>query len=273
VPLSGPRFSPDGARIAFANRGEVAVVDVGRGISTPVTDLPGNQGGPIWSPDGARLAFVSRGGEAIQLATAPVAGGSAPTRLVAGRRLMFPSDWSRDGATIAYTLWPDDATQRTEVWAYSFAEGAPRLLLSHSNASVAAARFSPDGRWIAYQSDESGRWEVYVRPYPGPGQPVRVSQAGGVQPVWRADGRELFFAGPDFQVMAATRAPDGRFAAGPPTPLVTTAVTSYWTIEAQFSLDASPDGQRFVLANDDSSAPVRSLTLIQNWPALLARRP
>jgi serine/threonine protein kinase/Tol biopolymer transport system component len=271
VPLSGPRFSPVGQRIAFADRGEVAMYDVARGIATPLTDLPGNQGGPVWAPDGGRIAFASRG-SAVTLSATDLDRGRQADTLVSGRRLVFPSDWTRDARTLAFTRWPDDEDPRSEIWLYDFASQSARAWLTHSNASLAAARFSPDGGWAAYQSDESGRWEVYLRPFPGPGQPIRVSDGGGVQPAWRGDGRELFYAGPANRIMAVEVTPGDPPRTGAPRPLVPTAITSHWTIEAQLSLDVTPDGQRFIVASDDSASPVRSLTLIQNWPALLPAR-
>jgi hypothetical protein len=122
---------------------------------------------------------------------------------------------------------------------------------------------------MAYQSDESGRWEVYMRPFPGPGSPTRISSAGGIHPVWRADGTELFFISADGRVMAVSLRGGPGGAPGLPQPLMSTAVTAYWTLEAQASFDVSPDGQRFVIAVDDSPSPVRTLTTVRNWTALL----
>jgi dipeptidyl aminopeptidase/acylaminoacyl peptidase len=193
--------------------------------------------------------------------------------LVVARRLVGPSDWSPDGQLLAFTMWPDDESPRSEIWMYAFSDRAERPWLVHATASVAAARFSPDGAWVAYQSDESGRWEVYLRPFPEPGPPVRISADGGVQPVWRRDGRELYFVDSEGRVMAVPLSVGAeRRPAAPPRALFNSAITPYWTLEAQMSLDASPGGERFIVARDDSASPANSITVVQNWPALLRGR-
>ena len=150
---------------------------------------------------------------------------------------------------------------------YSFEEQAARPFLQSAYAET-SPRFSPDGRWIAYASDESGRSEVYVQPFPGPGAKSQVSTTGGEQPRWRRDGKELFYreASGRFMVVPTTlRA--GSFEAGAPQPLFearanTTTGTHY---------DVTADGQKFIVSVPRGADGASALTLVLNWPALLLR--
>ena len=158
----------------------------------------------------------------------------------------------------------------------AFAEAAPTLnicilplkdgkpqpfVLSTSNAT--SPRFSPDGRWIAYASDESGRYEIYVRPYPGPGGKWQISTAGGMEPVWNPKGRELFYRNGN-EMMAVDVITEGTFSAGKPKMLFE---GSYVRTPRSFpDYDVSPDGQRFLMlkANEQSQAPAQ-INVVLNW--------
>jgi hypothetical protein len=129
--------------------------------------------------------------------------------------------------------------------------------------------FSPDARWLVYQSAEAGTTDVYVRPFPGPGQPVRISTGGGGQPRWRGDTRELFYVTPDGRMMAASVKIAGDvFEPGAPEPLFQLQFTPQLNID-QYAV--TEDGQRFLVVEPVGSAAPTPITVVLNWPALLAR--
>jgi WD40-like Beta Propeller Repeat len=190
-----PRLSPDGGRIATEVRREgsreadVWVYDVGRGSPTRLTFAA--SGAPVWSPDGRRIAF---GADALYGVAAD--GSGQPQLLLqaaSGTRLPTASSWARESNTLAFL-------QRTEhgsygLWGLSMRDGergTPTLLVE-STFVLRYPELSPDGRWLAYTSNESGASEVYVQPYAGPGGKVRISTAGGLEPLWNPNGRELLY--------------------------------------------------------------------------------
>jgi hypothetical protein len=130
-----------------------------------------------------------------------------------------------------------------------------------------AGGFSPDGRWLAYASNESGRFEIYVKPFPEPGGKWQVSTGGGLEPRWRGDGKELFYLAPDDKVMAVEVGTGAAFEAGTPQALFVTSLKN----ASGSHYDVTPDGQRFLLnrpIGEESSPPI---TLVQNWTAFLNR--
>ena len=178
----------------------------------------------------------------------------------------LPSDWSSDGRFLA--LQSLVAGKRGwDIWIYSFEEKAARPFLESAYAETAPV-FSPDAGWLAYASDESGRFEVYVQPFPGPGSKSQVSTAGGWQPRWRRDGRELFYREPGGRFMAVpVTVTAGSFDAGTPQPLFELRPTA--TPGTQY--DVTADGQRFIVGVPVHPEGTSPLTLVTNWPALLQR--
>jgi eukaryotic-like serine/threonine-protein kinase len=183
----GVRFSPDGRHAALT------ILDVGpwlyaadRGTLSLLAG-EGGAGWPLWSPDGRRLAFSSIQGGVMSIALQP-ADGSAP-RTVLLRGDLLPSSWTPDGRHLA-------AVGRDDIVVVSVADGRVAAQpLGETPERELWPEFSPDGRWLAYGSDVTGRFEVYIRPYPGPGAPQQVSIDGGESPAWNPGGRELFFVG------------------------------------------------------------------------------
>ena len=155
------------------------------------------------------------------------------------------------------------------LWLISPNTKARRVLWLAVSGNIASARFSPNGRWVAYQSDETGVPEVYVRPFPGPGAPVRVSPNGGGIPTWRADGRELFYLNPAGDLMAVAVVTAGRFNAETPH-LLMHGVTRQPYSSFVTSYDPAPDGKRFLVYTENRAA-APPLTLLAPWP--LALRP
>ena len=142
--------------------------------------------------------------------------------------------------------------------------GEPRQLAPRGSRP----RFSPDGQWLAYQSNESGRSEIYVQTFPEPGRKVRVSQSGGQFPRWRRDGKELYYIGADDQLMAVPVTTGTSFTAGAPVALF--AVGDYGRRQNRYVYDVSADGQKVLLLRPLDTA-TRPLTVVQNWTALLKK--
>jgi Tol biopolymer transport system component len=264
--------SPNGTHVAI-NRGEPAdiwVYELDRGTSLRLTFDVRNETLPVWSPDSRRLLFnqVQRDGQMAVLEI-PATGG-APREILAPGTLAV-TDWSPDGRVL---LLRDGELMMSpgDIWAKPL-DGPARSLLQTPFAEF-HTRFSPDGRWVAYASNESGRDEVYVMPFvlPGPGASppqaagdrVRISTAGGVLPRWRRDGRELFYLSPDLQLMVASVAGSGtRFRVDRVAPLF-----SLNPKPVGWVYDVMPDGQRF-LVNSLGDEGRRPLALVTDWRASL----
>ncbi len=196
-----PRISPDGRRVAVAiteQEAQLWLYDLSRETLTRFTFEGNSNGYPVWTPDGKRIAFASNkeGPQSLFWQLADGSGGLE--RLAASEDIQTPESWSPDGQLLAFH--ENNPTTQRDIWVLrmgdpSASSGQVRkaqpFLRTPFNES--AARFSPDGRWLAYVSDESGRYEVYVQPYPGPGGKRQISTEGGTEPVWSRNGRELFY--------------------------------------------------------------------------------
>jgi dipeptidyl aminopeptidase/acylaminoacyl peptidase len=199
-------------------------------------------------------------------------GSGTEETLLESTRVKSPVAWSADGRFIAYrTASPE--TSKTELWILPRLGDRKPFVVLHGNFNVGGAQFSPDGRWLAYTSDESGRPEVYVAPFPGGGSKWQVSVAGGSSPRWRHDTKELFYLAADSELMAAEVNTIGAvFHVGVVRPLFRVLLRTGpsrhdtdWTSE-QIGYDASPDGQWFVVNAPPEGNPP-PITLITNWSA------
>jgi eukaryotic-like serine/threonine-protein kinase len=270
-------ISPDGSRHVLArldlDKGnfDIWLTELARGVTTRVTFDPANDSFPLWSPDGSRMVFSSDRSGVLDLYRKELNGGDRDDLLLHTGKNKWPSDWSHNGRYVIYEeldgegkedLWvlPLDGTSKPFVWIRSpFRENL--------------AQFSPDDRWIAYQSNESGRLEVYVRPFmspetgaPAPAGSYLVSKDGGARPVWRRDGRELIYVGPNRMLTAVDVTADLRFQTGSPRTLFRLPAL---TDVIHFALH--PDGQRFLIpapAAGDGRSPI---TIVMNWQTALKR--
>jgi eukaryotic-like serine/threonine-protein kinase len=183
-------LSPDGKTVALGSLEGLWLRDLTRGVETRFTFSPRTGSAPVWSPDGARIAF----GDANALYVKEANGAGPETRVLQSDHTELPSDWSRNGSLLYTEV---DPKTRADLWVLpdpltSSGHPAPvKFLVTEFNESM--GQFSPDGRWIAYVSDESGQDEVYIRPYPPGPEKVRVSRNRANEPRWRRDGKELFF--------------------------------------------------------------------------------
>jgi predicted Ser/Thr protein kinase len=258
-------LSPDGTELAIARAGEsldLWLHNLKRASVRRLTSDPGVNGVPIWSPDGSRLAFAS-GRDGRSNLYVKEAHGSAPEiRLLASDADKYPTDWSRDGQYLMYetlsteTGW-DLWVLRTDAGAK---DAAPEAYL-RTEWNERDGQFSPDGKWVAYTSNESGRTEVYVQSFPTGRGKWQVSTAGGDKPVWRADGKELYFLCPDGYLMAASATLNPAFSAGEPRRLFS-VTAGYLQLGAQFAVDAA--GETFYV-NSLVSSRRDSVIVVVNW--------
>jgi serine/threonine-protein kinase len=278
-----PALSPNGRELAMMiateTGSDIWILDLERATRTRFT-TQGVGAFPVWAPDGSKLAFQSTGpfnlfwkptdGTAdaqpfLSPFTAGAAGswpdagasllpGTLPT--LAGAGPQFPTTWARDGTLAFHQRKPSG---ERDIWVVQAGNAAPFIVTPFDEHSP---QFSPDGKWIAYVSDESGRTEVFVQPFPGPGQKWLLSTGGGIDPVWSKDGRELFFREGD-ALMAAPVAPKGEvFSAGRPQRLFE---VRFDTGNNGPNYDVSRDGQWFVVPRQDRMPAPGELHVVLNW--------
>ena len=248
---------------AVHDTSDIWVYDASSGIGTRfISGTQAHETGPVWSPDGARIVFASdRKAKNVRtdLWIKPIDGGKEEV-LAESADNRTPEDWSPDGRLLSCQVIPAQGKRNNQIWTLDMT-GANRAL-----PFIADALSQADGRWIAYSSDQSGTAEVYVRPFPpGPGT-WQVSTAGGAFPVWRRDGKELYYLGLDFKLMAVPVSVDTKFHAGPPVALFPVRPSGAGTV-----YDVTHDGQRFLVNSLASEVGSPPLDLLIHWTALLSK--
>jgi Tol biopolymer transport system component len=261
----GFSLSPDGRSLAVARTvdgtSSVWLMELERDRLSRLTLGPAPGKFPVWSPDGARIAFVSRRDEADGVYTVAASGGGKEESLLHSPESKHPTDWSRDGRFLIYTA----TSPRTgsDLWTLPLSGDRKPQPVFMTTANESQARLSPDVRWVAYVSDESGREEVYVRPFPSPEGRWQISSGGGTRPQWRGDGRELYFVSADGQLMVvdfvATPAPR----AGVP--------QSLFSLRRAGDFAVAPDGARFLVQMPVDEPGGRQLQVVVNWMSELRR--
>jgi Tol biopolymer transport system component len=280
--ISDPAISTDGRFIAFSRTSESGfdlwLRDLTRGAEQRLTTDPSSNRAPFWSPNGDRIVFArasgSSGGIFNLYQRAATAAGKDELLLANGNNDV-PTQWSRDGRFVVYG--EIDPKTKRDIWVWPMQGGTERkpLPFLHSEFNETFGQLSPDGHWMAYTSDESGgQREVYVRPFPAGDRQWRISIAGGEQPRWRGDGKELFFVGADGKMMSvavsAVTGPKLFFEAGAPKPLFDSHMLP--TTNARFEYDVSADGKRFLInSTSRSSASAPYLNVVVNWDADLKK--
>jgi Tol biopolymer transport system component len=272
------RLSPDGRRVAVSllrqNGGaDLWLTDVERGVASRFSSRPGVNYFPVWSSDGRNIVFGSGVSVVRDLFRKEVNGAGMEELLRSNERVTNAMDWSRDGHWLLYfdlaagtqrDMWMMEVTPDGKPVA-----GAPPKSYLRTAANEWQGRFSPESnpRWVAYQSDESGRYEVYINSFPEARSKTRISTAGGVYPQWGPGGRELFYMSPENKLMAVSvKLGADSIEASAPRELFTLPVFSNG-LDAPY--DVAPDGQRFLVRAAPQQQAAQPLTLIVNWPALL----
>jgi Tol biopolymer transport system component len=274
-----PAISPDGKWVAFrraANaQNDIWLRDLSRGADQRLTTDPSVNGAPVWSPKGDRIAFASdRGGAPYTLFQKAASGTGQDERLLTNSSNDTPSQWSRDGRFLVYT--EADPKTKEDIWVLPMEGGGDRkpVAFLHSEFNEALGQLSPDSHWMAYTSDESGHPEVYVRPFPAGDGQSKISIAGGEQPRWCCDGKELFFYAADGKIMAvAVTVVSGHrpsFEPGAPHPLFNVPLADNLNYAA-FEYDVTADGKRFLISSVTGATSVPPLTVVVNWDAASKR--
>lgn len=276
VPPSGsdylnPSLSPDGARVAVnsmdphSGNWDIWAIDIESKIPTRVTSDPAQDSDAVWSPDGNEIVFVSNRGGTYGLYRKRLRGGSAEELLLKTAVEPRPTDWTRDGRFLIYELNKD-------VFALPLSgiDRAPMPIAATAFEEYGAST-SADGRWIAYSSTESGDYQIYVQPFPGPGEKKRVSTVYGIHPRWRRDGRELVYWQPPAALMSVElRYDSAGIHSGPPTTTLPPTVGILDVVDSRHHHAMSPDGQRFLL-RQHAGPPAAPLTVVLNWIAALRK--
>jgi Tol biopolymer transport system component len=259
-----PRLSPDGRRIAVEVAGQTWIYDTARDTLTRLTFDGAQNDAPMWTPDGARIAVRSnREGPPGSIFWQMADGSGGSQRLTTGvaPSADTPQSFSPDGQLVAF-FRTDPKTQR-DIWIGSVKDQKRALFLG-TPATEGAPRFSPDGRFIAYVSDESGRPEIYVQPYPGPGGKWQISTDGGIEPVWNPNGRELFYRSGN-RMMAVQVATQPAFSAARPTMLFEGEYLASPFPQTGTTYDVTRDGQRFLMVKDVEQTSTTQINVVVNW--------
>ena len=259
-----PRFSPDGSRIALTLGGgmesdlNVAILDIGRGILNPL-DPSEDNGVPEWSADGSRLAFGSLTRDYDLLWTATDTSGEVQ-RILEGGTFQAPGSWGSNGHLLY--VKSQDITTPGDIWSVS-PGGEPRPLVA-TEFDEKQPTFSPDGEWVAFTSDRSGQEEVYVKLFRGEGTAKRISKAGGSQPRWAPDGKELFYRKGRKMIRVVTQL-NQTIEVGMPQTLFE-GDYNHGLNRVVRNYDVAPDGQYFMMiqSDEDEGGPTH-LNVVLNW--------
>ena len=263
------RLAPDGREVALdaANGVEdLWRLEFARGVRTKLTLGGRRDVVPVWSPDGRHLAFMSNRTGVFQLYRKDATGVGAEEVLTTGPNAKYVTDWGKNGYLLYYEAAPDT---KDDLWVLPLAAGGKPAVVLQTAASEHNGVFSRDGKWIAYASDESGREEVYIQPFPSTGFKWTVSNQGGSRPRWRSDQKELFYlaAGRRSMMAADVQIEGSSIRTGAPRQLFQLS----WPLPVLVSpYDVSADGQRFlVLEPATESSGSAALTVVLNWQAAL----
>ena len=261
--FSGARLSPDGRRIAMVEKtgdrpGSIWIYDIAREAAERLTFGASNNGSPVWSPDGRHILYgsTSKGSTSLRVRLAG-ASGEDSLLFTSLRGWIDPSSWSRDGnyATFRSLMNPE---RGYDIWTMPMSGNHVPVPYLQTAADEGFSEISPNGHWLAYESNESGRFEIYVQSFPHPGVKHQVSSKGGRYPLWSRDGRALFYAA-EGATVAVPVSGEKTLQFGPPAPPQERA-------PAQYGLD-TPAGPRFLRIRRVRYDDVQSLTVVHNWTA------
>ena len=270
---STPDLSPDEKRVALSMREgaktdtDIWLFDSVRAAWSRFTFDSANDRAPLWSPDGSRILYASGSRGLLNLYEKPAGGAGEGELVLATASDKFPTHWSRDGRFVVFHTFGGKAAW--DLWVLPRRGGKPFPFLESRFTEVQGA-LSPDGRWMAYSTDESGRFETYVTEFPQKRGRWQISTNGGMQPSWRGDGREVYYVGPDQALMSVEISGQRDFEAAPPVTRFKAnfppSVPAYWRYYVP-----SADGQRFLVAALLAEAGASPINVVVNWSAGLKK--
>ncbi len=264
-----PALSPNGRRLAVSRHptngvDQIVIYDLERGIQTLLTSVSGTSRWPVWTPDGTRLTFASEREGSWDLFEVPATGAGEPEPLLVAPHQQVPWSWAPDGKTLAYV---SGEVAVFDIW-FLRRGGAPVALPPPTGGRgpriSTSVAFSPDGKWIVYHSDESGRLEVYLRPFPGPGDPIQVSTGGGRHPIWEGD-RAILYTTADNRMMSVAV----RLAGEPVLSQPTERFRLLFGNDGARPYDVSANGRLVAIQNLNTTP--ESIVVVEHWTQELAR--
>jgi Tol biopolymer transport system component len=264
-----PSLAPDGKRVAVMRwadaTSDIWLFDAARGSSSRLTFDPSIDYAPVWSPDGNTIVFGSNRDGPSDLYQASSSGVGDDKALLKSNAVKRATDWSFDGRLIVYES--KDRKTDLDLWTLSVRGDRREAPYLQTEFAERLGRLAPNGRWMAYVSNESGRDEVYVRPFPLSSGKWQISTAGGTEPRWRRDGQELFYLAADQRLMAVPVQSSSRLEHGVPRMLFEARMIQ----DKTWGYDVTPDGQRFVVGLAVGGSPPAPINIVLNWAAALSR--
>jgi Tol biopolymer transport system component len=265
-----PKLSPDGKRVAVGRRDpqtrnrDIYVIDIARGVSSRLTFDPGEDRYPVWSSDGSRIAWSANRDGAWHIYQKLSSGVGQEDVLLTDSVFIAATGWSPDDRFLVYVRV--DPKTHFDIWVLPMAADRQPTVFLQTPFREGAGSFSPDGRWIAYQSDDQGKLEVYVQTYPASGGKWQISTNSGQLPVWRSDGKELYYLSADGKLMAVEVKPGGSFEATVPRALFDLAPAR--ALAGSTSTYAvTPAGDRFLFVTAREEVANMQFTVVTNWAA------
>jgi eukaryotic-like serine/threonine-protein kinase len=267
-----PRLSPDGKELAvtIAPLGgpsrEIWVYDLARGVKRRLTFDQFHDWTPVWSSDGTKLAFSSNPKEKFHIYQKSANGTGTVRSLIEDDATEYVDSWSSDGRYLAYGRSDSPGKPGWDIWILPLFGDAKPFPFLQSEFNKEDPSFSPDGKWLAYDSDESGKWEVYIVPFPRGDGKWQVSTEGAEQPRWRGDGKELFYLSGDNKLIGVeVQERNCSLEIGNPKTLFQSN-----SVRSPFrTYDVTSDGKKFVIITSPPQQGAQSIMLVVNWPALL----
>jgi Tol biopolymer transport system component len=261
--LRTPVISPDGQRVSVTRKdnsyvtSDISVIDLVRGTETRFTFSDGEDMFSHWSPDGSRICWTSAQGAGYQILQKAASGAGENEVLADSDALVWINSWSPDGKFILFDRYASETKQ--DLWVLPLEGDRQPFAYLKGPFNEREGRFAPDGRWVAYTSNESVRHEIYLQSYPASAVKIQISTNGGSNAQWRGDGKELFYITSDNKLASVEVKPNGA-GAGLPKPLFELGL-----LRPHYAVSA--DGQRFLFVNQAQQGKSVQYDMIANWAA------